>query len=115
MSDEQDDLTEAQTLYQIVPGERLEYASRYPLAAGEAADPEATATETGYDVVIAVEGSGHVSWDDEKIPIVPGMSVAVPPEATYTISAAPDEDLEVMVIGIASDSDPSPHPDSDEG
>ena len=105
MSDEHE-LTAARMLYQIVPGERLEYASRFPLEPGEAAEPETTAV--GYDVIIAVQGSGFVSWDDEKIPIVPGMSVAVPPEASYTISAHPDHRLEVMVAGISSDADPSP-------
>lgn len=94
---------EFKLLYRIVPGERLEYASRFPLEPGESAEPEKTAV--GYDVIIAVEGSGYVTWDDERIPIVPGMSVAVPPEATYTIHADDDNRVEVMVSGISSRSE----------
>lgn len=100
------DITAARMLYQIVPGERVEYASRYGLEPGQSSEPEATALPVGYDVIIAVEGSGFVTWDDERVPIVPGMSVAVPPEATYTVTAHPDHRLEVMISGISSHSDP---------
>lgn len=106
MTDEED-LSTARMLYRIAPGERLEYASRYPLLPGASSEPETT--EVGYDVVIAVEGSGYIAWDGEKIPINPGMSVAVPPEATYTITADPEYPLDVLIAGISSDTN---HDDS---
>jgi mannose-6-phosphate isomerase-like protein (cupin superfamily) len=96
-----------QMLYRIAPGERLEVASTIPLEPGESTEPEATAVS--YDVLIPVEGSGYVTWDDERVELARGMYVAVPPEATYTITANPDQHLKVMVIGISSTGQDEPN------
>jgi mannose-6-phosphate isomerase-like protein (cupin superfamily) len=100
-------LTDLTSIYQIMPGERIAYAPTGQLTSQNTTPP--ATTHADYDVVAATHGTGYITWNNQPRPLQPGGHVAIPPDATYTITATTD--LHYIVIGISTDPEPdTTHP-----
>jgi mannose-6-phosphate isomerase-like protein (cupin superfamily) len=84
-------------LFQVVAGERIEYARPIHVPAGTSVDLN---SEASYDVLIAMTGIGTAMWEDESARVSPGTPVVTSQDAPYRVTAE-DEDLDLIVYGVS--------------
>jgi len=88
-----------QILYQAGPDEVIEYARIQEIAAGNVLGPQPS--DTHHDVIVAFTGTGTVRWDGGNHELVNGQPVVLPHGVHYELAPAPDQDLQVMIFGVA--------------
>lgn len=88
-----------QVLYKANPDELIEYSHLIEIRSGQTSG--AQRSETHHDVIAVVSGTGLLWIGDEKRSLTFGQPVVLPHSATYELEPDSEQDLQVMIFGIA--------------